>query len=273
MEIISADQLSTYVVCPEAWRLKYIEKRTEKRNERGQEGAEVKRKWVEKQDLSQQLKTYAKVAYLLLVLITIIAFLLDQKRLLNDLTSKKIIKLVDGSIPEEIVALLLILGLLIFMWDLFDRQSNRINRIQGFSDKSEILSVKGSDYLAPKEFFSEKLGLISKPDALIKEKRLIIPVDINPITTNLRDRHIIRMLVHLKLIEEVEGVRPPYGLIILGEEKIQHRIENESEKQVWLESLIEEIRSIENGVPAMPLPAKAKCKNCDVREFCKYKAS
>lgn len=272
MENISADQLSTYVVCPEAWRLKYLEKRSETRNERGAKGAELKREWVEKQDLSQQLKAYAKIAYLLLLFLTIIVFLLDQKRLLKGFASKKIIKFVDGSVPTEIIALLLILGLLIFMWDLFDRLSKKINRTQGFSDKSEILSVKGSDYLTPREFYSEKLGLISKPDALIKEARLIIPVDINPLTTNLRDRHIIRMRLHLKLIEEVESVRPPYGLIILGEEKIQHKIENEVEKQVWLEALIDEIRSIEDGVPAMASPAKAKCNNCDVREFCKYKA-
>lgn len=272
MNVISADQIATYVVCPEAWRLKYLEKNTETRNERGQKGAELKRAWVEKQDLSHQLKSYAKIAYLLLLILTIIAFLLDQRRLLEKIASKKIIKLVDGSVPTEIVALLLILGLLIFMWDLFDRHSKRINKTQGLNEKSEILSVKGSGLLEPKEFYSKELNLVSKPDALIRESRILIPVDINPLTSNLRDRHIIRMITHLKLIEEVEGVKPPYGLIILGQDKIQHKIDNLEDKQTWLKALIQEMRSIENGIPAMASPAKAKCGHCDVKEFCKFKA-
>ena len=271
METITAEQLSNYVVCPEAWRLKYVEKKVETRNERGEKGAELKREWVEKQDLSHQLRSYAKVAYLLLLTLTVIAFLLDQRRLLEKFTSKKIIKLVDGSVPTEIIALLLILGLLIFMWDLFDRHSKKINLAQGLSEKSEILSVKGSEYLESREFYSEKLGLISKPDALIKEKKILIPVDINTLTNNLRDRHIIRMIAHLRLIEEVEGVRPSYGLIILGKDKVQHRIENVDDKQVWLESILGEMNSIKDGIPAMASPARAKCGNCDVRDFCKFK--
>ena len=71
-------------------------------------------------------------------------------------------------------------------------------------------------------------------------------------------------------MEEVEGTKPPYGLIILGEQRVKHRVENI--KEVWLEALIEEIRSIESGVPTMPAPAKAKCANCDVSAFCKFKA-
>lgn len=79
-KVISADELANYVVCPEAWRLKYLEKGPKQQAERKEYGRASRQRWFETQDLSAKLRSYAKIAYLLLVLLVIVVFLLEHKR-------------------------------------------------------------------------------------------------------------------------------------------------------------------------------------------------
>lgn len=81
-KLLTATQLSAYVVCPEAWRLKYVENEPSERNvsSRQDRGKEMRREWVQQQDLSRTLRFYAKVVYLLLVSLVIIVFLLERQR-------------------------------------------------------------------------------------------------------------------------------------------------------------------------------------------------
>ena len=77
------------------------------------------------------------------------------------------------------------------------------------------------------------------------------------------------MYLHFKLMHDKT---PPYGIIIIGQDKIHHKIENLPEKQIWLNSIISEIESIKSGIPSMPTPSKGKCANCDVNQYCTFKA-
>ncbi|HQH26507.1 MAG TPA: Dna2/Cas4 domain-containing protein [Oligoflexia bacterium] len=176
------------------------------------------------------------------------------------------------TVPTEIVLLLLVLGLIIVMWDLFDRRSKSARKETGLDEKTEVLSVRGGSTLPGKEYYSEELALVSKPDALIKEEGMVIPVDVKPMTDKVRDRHVVAMLLHLKLMEEITGERPPYGILLMGQKRRQVKIKNTEEKQRWLDSLIDEMRSICDGVPAVPAPSVYKCKHCDVRAICTHKA-
>lgn len=185
---------------------------------------------------------------------------------------KKLVILFDSQqpIPLEIVLLLAMLGLLIFMWDLFDRRSRKIRERSGFDAKTELVALQGSTRLRGKTYFSETEGLISRPDALIKKEGFIIPVSVQPMSKKIHDRHIVQMLVHMRLIEEVEGKRPPYGILLMGQRGRIVRVQNTPQKQFWLSTLLDEMRSIMDGVPALPKPAPLKCKHCDVREICKH---
>jgi CRISPR/Cas system-associated exonuclease Cas4 (RecB family) len=174
------------------------------------------------------------------------------------------------SVPTEIVLLLLILGLIIFMWDLFERRSSSIRKEAGLEEKTELISLRGGTCLPSKECFSPSLGLTSKPDALIKEEGYVIPVDVKPMTNKVRDRHVIALFAHMRLIEETEGKRPPYGILLMGEKRRRVKIKNSEEKQRWLDALLEEMRSICDGVPAVPAPSTYKCRSCDVHGICKY---
>ena len=268
---ITAEQLSTYVVCPEAWRLKYLEKKLENKTEAlnaklNTKEAEVKKEWFQNQEQSFYLRKYAKLVYLLLVTLTIVVFFLDSKKfkfikngIKNNIEDTQ-------QIPFELAALLFLLGLLIFIWDLFDRKMKKINLNQCLSEKVDVLTIKGSKQIESTLLSNDFLE--SRPDALITEDKKIIPVDINPSTLKLRDRHKIRMYLHFKLMQDKT---PPYGIIIIGKEKKRHKIENLPEKQIWLKSLISEIESIKSGIPSMPTPSKGKCANCDVNKYCTFK--
>ena len=174
------------------------------------------------------------------------------------------------TIPPELLFLLLIVGIIIFLWDMFERRSSNIRKSGGLDEKSEVISIRGSSQLPAKEYTSFESGLTSMPDALSKEGGFIIPVSIKPMSKKVRDRHVVELLVHLKLIEEKEGKRPPYGILVLGPEGRSVKIKNSDDKQRWLESLLDEMRSIIDGVPAVPKPALYKCKSCDVRMHCNY---
>ena len=80
MKIFTAEEVANYVVCPEAWRLKYVELASKRRSSTSSDGTKVRREWVEQQDLSSQLRKYAKIVYMLLVCLVIIVFLLEQQR-------------------------------------------------------------------------------------------------------------------------------------------------------------------------------------------------
>ena len=263
---ISAEEISNYVVCPEAWRLKYLtgSKNAEDKkigSARTAEANILRKDWFQAEDLYGSLKRYAKIAYLLLVSLSILVFIIDFKK-----TSTQF----SGSL-NEILLLLLVLGLIIFIWDLFDRRSKTLRNKSGLSQASEVISLRTSSMLPSGELVSRRLSLRGKPDAVIREEGHTIPVEIRPLSNKVRDRHVVSMLTHLRIIEDAEGKRPPYGLLILGKDKRPVKIKYAEDKQVWLESLIDEMRAIHDGVPAMPAPAEFKCRQCDVRDVCRHR--
>jgi hypothetical protein len=78
--VISGDQISDYVVCPEAWRLKYIVGEENPRDGRSEEGILKRKEWVEKHDNISTFRNYARIVYLLLLAVVIIVFLLEHQR-------------------------------------------------------------------------------------------------------------------------------------------------------------------------------------------------
>lgn len=275
--ILSAAEISNYVVCPEAWRLKYMEQAEYQHGEGTDESKELREDWVRKHDLSTELREYAKIAYLLLLVLTVFVFAWDQVREFEEARSlgdeRKFVDLIGSAqqaIPLEILGLFLVLGILIFVWDLLDRKRRSLRDSTGIGEKTDVIAVRGSSELPGRRYNSEKLLLSSRPDALLEENGFLIPADRKPMTNKVRDRHVIQLLVHCRLVEEIEGTRPPYGVLFMGKSVRAVRIKNTDEKQRWLDSVLAEIRSILGGVPAVPAPSKMKCKYCDVRRYCSH---
>lgn len=79
-EWITASEVATYIVCPESWRLKRIHMLRKKSGEPEKASTKIRSEWLAEQNFSAQLRSYAKIVYLLLVLVVITIFLLDQNK-------------------------------------------------------------------------------------------------------------------------------------------------------------------------------------------------
>lgn len=278
---LNSNDLANYVVCPEAWRLKLEQPRVAEPDQRRERSQELRQAWSQSLDLNARLKGYAKVCFVALLALTLLVFFLDAYRgeFIADIKTRQEQQAVKNSnligqweLPVELGSLLLVLGLSIFLWDLIDRRSKSLQSAAGLSKKAETLALGQGEKLPLTEYTSEALGLQTKPDALISEQGQTIPVDLHPLAKKVRDRHVIKLIAHCRLMEEAEGSPPPYGLLLLGTEQRRVRIAYTPEKKRWLESLIDEMNSIREGIPAVPSPSIYKCKACDVRILCKHSA-
>lgn len=143
----------------------------------------------------------------------------------------------------------------------------------GLSKETRTVSVDGSRSLPVKNYVSEIQGLAGKPDALIWEDGYIIPIERKPLARKVRDRYVAQLLVYMRLIEEFEGKKPPYGYLILGPNCRRFKIINSPARQAWLQRLIDEMRGILDGEPTTPTPHPKKCRKCDVKHACRFQAN
>lgn len=150
----------------------------------------------------------------------------------------------------------------------------RSKRVEGgVSSSSTIISVDDAQGFPSRHYVSEAQGLAGRPDALIKENGFIIPVERKPLARKIRDRYVAQLLVYMRLVEEFEGKKPPYGYLILGPSCRRFKIENSSGRQAWLQKMLDEMRQVLDGAPAKASPHPRKCSKCDVREHCLFAAS
>lgn len=142
----------------------------------------------------------------------------------------------------------------------------------GVAPTTVTVSVDGSKSLPVRNYVSEIQGLAGKPDALISENGFIIPVERKPLARKVRDRYIAQVLVYMRLVEEFEGKKPPYGYLILGPNCRRFKIENTPDRQAWLQKHLDEMRGILAGAASNPTPHPRKCRKCDVRHACASRA-
>lgn len=88
---------------------------------------------------------------------------------------------------------------------------------------------------------SHRLGLAARPDSVVREGGLRIPVELKSSKRVYRN-HRVQLGVQLILIEEIYGERPTHGYIVTGD-GVRHRIENTDELRGWVLKEAEELRS------------------------------
>ena len=175
-------------------------------------------------------------------------------------------------IDSQLVLLAIIIIVGIMMLDAFSATASKKKSAVGLSKDSEAVSIDGSKTLAVREYISEIQGLAGKPDAVIVEGGNIIPVERKPLAKKIRDRYVAQLLVYMRLVEEFEGKKPPYGYLILGPQCRKVKIYNSEEKQAWLSKVLEEMREIVGGKASTPTPEIKKCSGCEVRDECSFRA-
>lgn len=173
--------------------------------------------------------------------------------------------------PERLLLSILLLVFLLVL-EHFIRSLESRRSESGLSKRSTAVSIDGGSTLPVRDYVSDIQGLAGRPDAVISENGFLIPVERKPLARKLRDRYVAQLLVYMRLIEEFEGKKPPYGYLILGSNCRKIRIENTPKRQAWLQKILDEMRDILAGQPATPTPHLSKCGKCDVRDFCDSRA-
>ena len=175
-----------------------------------------------------------------------------------------------ASIDSEVILLAVLVGAgLIVVRGLYISAEKK-RRGSGITKGSIAVSVDGSKTLVVRHYVSQLQGLAGKPDALISEDGYIIPVERKPLARKLRDRYIAQLLVYMRLVEEFEGKKPPYGYLILGPSCRRFKIENSPERQGWLQKILEEMDRVVHGGECIATPHPRKCARCDVKDACRW---
>lgn len=172
-------------------------------------------------------------------------------------------------IDTEIILLAILIIVAVIIIDATSMMSKKLRSKTGLALDAKAIGIDGYETLPVKDYISHIQGIAGRPDAVIIENGELIPVERKPLSKKLRDRHIAQLLIYMRLIEEFEGKKPPYGYLILGEKCRRVKVPNSSEKQEWLQTKLDEMRSIlsEDLMP-VAAPHPAKCKRCAFKEEC-----
>ncbi len=116
--------------------------------------------------------------------------------------------------------------------------------------------------------YSEELGLVGRPDRIVREREFLIPEEWKS-SKRVNDGHRLQLGTYFLLIEAEYGSRPPYGFVVLGDGS-RHRVENTEELRSKVLAIVEQIRErrrvLREEIP-VEQPA-AKCRVCGQRENC-----
>ena len=189
---------------------------------------------------------------------------------MKEYLAQKLLEVISeiASVDSDIILLLVLLVMSAIVIDAVSAHARREQRAAGLDSSSTTVSIDGSKTLPLKNYVSHMQGLAGRPDAIVIENGCMIPVERKPLARKIHDRYVAQLLVYMRLVEEFEGKRPPYGYLILGPSARRFKIENSPERQAWLQKMIDEMREVLDGAPAKPAPHEKKCRKCDVKEHC-----
>ena len=108
-----------------------------------------------------------------------------------------------------IAILLFVLGLLLLT------QATRQRKASGLPGGQVIYSDTSKWAPVEKVFYDPRVGLSGKPDYLVRQAEMIIPVEVksSKIAQAPYDSHIFQLAAYCRLVEHEYKVRPAYGVI------------------------------------------------------------
>ena len=168
-----------------------------------------------------------------------------------------------------ILFVFLVVTFVIVLDSLYTHSKQKVKQT-GLSHKAVTVGVDGLKNLPTNTYVSDIQRIAGRPDAVIRENGYIIPVERKPLAKKIRDRYVAQLLVYMRLIEEFEGRKPPYGYLILGSQCKRVKIYNTPEKQAWLQRMLDDMQGILAGEHAKAVPEFQKCKKCSVSSHCAF---
>lgn len=120
---------------------------------------------------------------------------------------------------------------------------------------------------------SERLKLTGRPDRLVRQGGTLIPEEWKS-SKRVNDGHRLQLATYFLLVEEEYGVRPPHGVVVLGDGsrvEVRNTERLRSEVLAIAAEIREHRRNLRAEIPVRQ-PA-AKCRGCGQRGHCSQSRS
>ena len=162
-----------------------------------------------------------------------------------------------------LVLFLLILGII------FLRQSTRQRREAGLPGGRIIYTDTRAWGEVEKPLVDQVLGLTGKPDYLVEQNGMIIPIEVKSGRTPAApyDSHIFQVAAYCLLVEKTYGKRPPYGIIHYPNRDFAVDYTDQLES-----SLLDQLAEMKRDEVRSDVPRShedpARCRGCGFRKVC-----
>jgi CRISPR-associated protein Cas4 len=262
--VIAAGEVGAFSVCPQAWYLSWNKSEGSAAttpNSQSILGQTLHRDWSRFFEESLHFGTWIRYLAMLTCMMLVVFMVVSSPQ-------ERTQELFQLSYRNRGLQLLVLLLTVLWLIRVFGREAKRRHVDSGFLQSEVALAIDGGVLLPEREYVSYKQGLAGKPDALVREEGVVIPVERKPLAKKLRDRYVAQLLVYMRLVEEFEGVRPPHGYLLLGAQCRRVKVVNSPAKQAWVDGLLREMRRVLDGASPSPQPHPKKCNRCEVRDRC-----
>lgn len=165
---------------------------------------------------------------------------------------------------EVLAFLLLLAGILLWLL------SRKTRAQTGVPAGHVVYSDAGAWQRNEKPLFSNRCGIVGKPDYLVKDGNAIIPVELKSGAAPSRPRkgHILQLAAYCVLVEENFKSRPAYGIIKYADNEFEIDFTPELEDEL-LDALEDMRESCDDpdGAPRSHTDPR-RCAHCGVRDAC-----
>ena len=144
---------------------------------------------------------------------------------------------------------------------------NRVHRVAlGLADGA---IVSADDSIIPAvTLCSERLGLVGRSDHLLKIDGAYVPVEQKPTAPRLQQSHILQVGALCALVQDIYGIRPPYGIVVLAGGHREQVIFSESLERGVLGVMAQMRQILATGEPPQPRWIAPKCNACGYHDLC-----
>jgi len=160
--------------------------------------------------------------------------------------------------------IVLIASLMIYV--VLSRWSRRERNAAGL--RNELVEWTDDSPVPSPTLRSERYGLVGRPDQLVRVGKRLVPVEQKPKSRRLQPSHVLQVAAQCLLVQEVYGVRPPYGLVVLAG-GVRERVEFSAALEERLFDVMAQMRAfLEVDASPQPRWIARKCHACGYRQRC-----
>jgi len=167
---------------------------------------------------------------------------------------------------ESLLPLVLLLLLAVAAYVLLARWTGTRRAALGIAEGT-VVSADDSVIRAP-TLRSERLGLVGRCDHLLRVDGSYVPVEQKPGSRRLQQSHILQVGALCLLVEDLYGVRPPHGIVVLADGVRERIAFTEQLERGVVRTMAEMRRILASGEPPGPRWVAAKCRPCGHHPVC-----